>query len=358
MEKEAATLISSFYRRSRNRQIILAGAATVIQRAWRQSQQRFVDRCMEITRTRIEGALVIQRWWARMQSSRRQNEILREQQASSEEPTAVTDITKTEMNSERGVKSNPFSLCDFRIEMFSPALDIGSFLSWGNYAEQEIEVAITDKYLSASFEIASSGESISRSQKILLRNLEGQEEFRQSVSATLIASAWKGYHCRKKYLDIIHRRRLWLRGQAVLAIQQAWSCYQKRCFEHRQATRIQCIWRMHAQRSEFVAMQWLRALCARQIQCTWRMSRARGEFLKARAAAVVIQDMVRTVQNRKVAAIKLQRVWRLYMLTHKKGTSSSRSRLLFSVPAMVVQAGLAWVLSDPRVIEFALRGGN
>ena len=325
-------------------------AATTIQKAWVDSQQRFLVRCILVL-GRAKAAIVLQRWWREIQLLRQHKQML----SDAKKRRTIDDARRRKQEKE---DYNPMSLfCNFGCgtglitqivpwagaeagaETTSPIVDDG---------EKRRTKSVRSKHLDTKLK-ARAAVIVQRHWRQYWR-IRTKENYYLSVSAALIQCIWRGYNTRRRY-------KLMLGNRAATSLQTAWQDIEMKRVVTQQIVLIQALWRGYVQRCEYEYAQILRRGGATLLQRVFRQQRERKRFLQARSAAKRIQRLARSVAQRDVAARKIQQFWRDYQL-RVSASKEQGGRRGTSLPAMVLQAGVAWILSDPRVIEFALKGGS
>ena len=106
-------------------------------------------------------------------------------------------------------------------------------------------------------------------------------------------------------------------------------------------------------KSMYVSLRSSSHAAAVRIQSTLRMHNERSAYLKLRAVTVKLQQVARRNQKREKSARTIQNAFWIHRL--RSTVDERQNRLGSSLPALVLKAGVAWLLSDPRVLEFALK---
>ena len=282
--KHAAIQIQSLYRCCLAHQIaeqrrIDICATIVIQRAWKASQERFVQRCLVVLE-RVRAAMIIQRWWEKVQLSRHQREEISLGDANKKK-SADSSFSESNFG---GLGSqlpkipppcDPVSLlCNFDLGLLSAGIVSNSITSlvmpWSNL--------VTAKSGSKN-KINADGESLLRKVQGAVRIQRFWRDYRarktkdhyyQSIAAAWIQCVWRGYSLRKQLCN-----RRFQEENAAAVIQRAWFTF-------------------HQPRVEAA-----RCLGAIGIQAAWRKYDQRREFQRHRTAALTIQKAARAVANKK-----------------------------------------------------------
>ncbi|CAB9498389.1 asp (abnormal spindle) homolog, microcephaly associated (Drosophila) [Seminavis robusta] len=346
-------------------------AARKIQESWLDAKKRFILRCLIAVRRRANAAKLIQRRYREVLLSRRQEELLREVEAE----------TKRALDETMSVFSNEYLLSRS-----------ASTMSWqSQYPNKAQSCTASSMFCNFDFSMAAlampwggltknaSGRSVcgddssSRRRKDPKKPATIREEARRMRSAILIQREWRMFQSkRKKELYYKNISSAWIqciwrgyaarkraekirRDAAATRIQKAWLRAQIRKLEFLQCVRLQSFCRMVHWKTQFAIIRASSHDAAASIQGLWRMYSARVSFKRLVSVALTLQRVTRENIRKEKAARKIQNVWWIYRI--RREVFDQKKNSTSSLPAMVLQAGLAWVLSDPRVIEFALNGG-
>ena len=283
---------------------IQINAAIVIQRAWNASQERFIQRCLMILE-RVKAAMVIQRWWEKVQLSRRQQEILlsdankRKSTASSISSSTFSDLRP---QLPKMPPCDPVSLlCTFDFGLLSAGIMSRSItnlvMPWGNLVAMDGDQTNNNHGQMEGESLLRKFRSAVRIQRFWReeRSRRTKERYYQSIAAAWIQCIWRGFQARKQ-LD-----QLWREEQAAALIQMAWYRFQERCLETEMSAtvRLQSQWRMVVCQTKYADIRLTSSAGATCIQAAWRMHDQRAEFLHCRTAALTIQRAARAAAERK-----------------------------------------------------------
>lgn len=268
----------------------------------------------------------------------------------------TTDAARRQRHKKQASDPVVSMFCNFDFGNLAAGLTINNIIPWGVESEttpearfpaQRKERRLRSKTLDSKLK-ARAAVIIQRHWRQSRRS-RAKENYYKSVSAAWIQCIWRGYSARRQYNQ--------MRGnKAAAALQVALKDVQLKRVETKHVMSIQSMWRGHMLRSRYSYTQILRHGASILIQRVWRLHWQRQRFLRARTGTKTIQRLVRDVMKRNSAARKIQRAWWISQL---RGTAANQeSRTGRSLPSMVLKAGAAWILSDPRVIEFALNGGG
>lgn len=335
-------------------------AASVIQKTWVESQQRFLVRCLLVL-GRAKGAIALQKWWRGVLLVRHHRRMLFE----------ALERRRIESAGRQRQKKQPCDpitmLCNFDFESLKTGLAVTNMMAWDSTGTTTLPVAAPSKkpasprrphhYYRRHYQnhhrdarMKLRGAIVIQRRWRQIRRSRAKEKYYKSVSAAWIQCVWRGYSARRRYNVMLGNR-------AAKSLQVAWHGIQQRRVETKQVLKIQAQWRMRHQRWKYEDTQVERQISSILMQSVWRMHCSRQPYLRVRSSALKIQSLARKINERNAAAKKIQRQWWVAKL---RGTIKNRksSRMGTRLPTMVLQAGVAWFLSDPRILDFALKGSS
>lgn len=289
------------------RQKLRLNAALVIQRAWAASQQRFIQRCLTVLE-RVKATMVIQRWWEKVQLSRRQHHQLK--MSSDAKKRMSTDLSSNS-NTSYGPQlmpkmppCDPLSLlCNFNFGalsagMVSPTSISNMIMPWGNLVAVAVDVDVDVEKTKTNKEKSPlrTFQSAIRIQRFWReeRARRTKEGYFQSVAAAWIQCIWRGYSVRKQ-----RKQQLACREAAALCIKTAWRSIQTRRVEGAAAVKLQAQWRMVECQSEYALVRLISVSGVTCLQAAWRRHAQQCQFLQCQIAAIIIQQAFRAAAKRK-----------------------------------------------------------
>lgn len=318
-------------------------AASVIQKTWVASQQRFLVRCLLVL-GRAKAAIALQKWWRSVLLVRHHRRMLFE----------ALERRRIEAAGQQRHKKQPCDpitmLCNFDFASLKTGLAVANMVPWGSTDTATFPVAAPSEKPASPRRSYHHRRRHHRDERLKLRGAiviqrrwrqirrsQAKEKYYKSVSAAWIQCVWRGYSARRKYSVM-------LGNKAAKSLQMAWHDIHQRRVETKQVMKIQAQWRMRRQRWKYEDTQVERQISCILVQSVWRMHRSRQKYLEMRSAAVKIQSRARRTRARNAAAKKIQRQWWVAKL---RGTIKNRKsgHLGSRLPAMV----FSW---------FALKGGS